>query len=768
MRALLLRISGIVQGVGFRPFIHRLALETGVKGYVKNLGGGEVEVWVEGEERNVQEFVERLFRDKPPTAEIEDVVTLEVEPRGFKEFKILKSSSSRKKISMIPPDFAICDECMKEVLDPKSRWYMYPFNSCAWCGPRFSMIYRVPYDRENTAMRKFPLCDECLREYSDVNNIRRYHAQGISCPRCGPKLQLYTSDGKPIEVDDPIGFAAEKINEGFIVAVKGIGGFHIAALATDDGVVLELRRRKRRPQKPFALMALDLETVRRIAVVSELEEKVLKSYVRPIVLLRKRGDSPVSEYVAPGLDRIGVMLPYTALHYMLLSRIKDRFAIMTSANPSGLPMCTSEDCVFKMLSKVVDYVLAHNREIVNRVDDSVVKVVAGRTVIIRRGRGYAPRWVKTAFAFKKPVVAFGADLNNACAVAVDRYVILTQYIGDLENLETVEFMKKALKFLLDTYGVKLSDAIIACDMHPRYTSSAIAEEYAKAHNAKLVKIQHHHAHIVSAMVEQGVEEGSECVGVAIDGVGYGTDGSVWGGEVMLVTYESFTRVGHLAHAPLVGGDVTVEYPARMLYTYLEAAFGREEATRIFTERRYVDMLKYGEKELKAIQACLDRGSYVKSSSTGRFLDAVSAALRVCWIRTFEGEPPMKLEAAASRGRNLGFEFKVIGTEPPYVIDVIDAFRSFILDDKYRVEDVAYTVLYELGRALAKIAKRYLKDRVYVSGGAAVNEFILKGMIEELGDECVYVNTKVPPGDGGLALGQAAIAYFRALREGLLE
>ncbi|OYT56316.1 MAG: carbamoyltransferase HypF, partial [Desulfurococcales archaeon ex4484_217_2] len=327
--ALKLRVSGVVQGVGFRPFVYRIAVKNGIKGYVKNLGGSEVEIHAEGSLLNILSFIRDLVVEKPPPAEIEILEIEESKPKVFKEFSILKSGKNPKMFSMIPPDIGICDDCLREILDRNSRWYMYPFNSCAWCGPRFSIIEKIPYDRENTSMRDFPLCEECLSEYRDPENIRRFHAQGISCPKCGPKVWLVDNSGELVETDDPIKFAAKLIDEGYIVAIKGLGGFHIAALATNDEVVLTLRERKRRPQKPFALMALNIDVVRKIAYVPREAEELLLSPQKPIVLLPKRENTPISEYVAPGLSTIGVMLPYTGLHYILLMYTKDKYLIMT-------------------------------------------------------------------------------------------------------------------------------------------------------------------------------------------------------------------------------------------------------------------------------------------------------------------------------------------------------------------------------------------------------------------------------------------------------
>ncbi|MEM4476310.1 MAG: carbamoyltransferase HypF, partial [Desulfurococcaceae archaeon] len=409
MKALKLVITGIVQGVGFRPFIHRIAVKYNLKGYVKNSGGSEVEVWVEGEYGDLSKFIKELYFQKPPPAILEEVEVYPQEPQGFKEFYILKSTAIKEKHSMIPPDFSICSECLSEILDPGNRRYRYPFNSCAWCGPRFSMIYRAPYDRENTSMAKYKLCSECTKEYNDISDVRRHHAQGISCPEDGPRLWLTDRSGNKVEAEDPVLEAAKIIDEGYIVAVKGLGGYHLAALASNDEVVLKLRSRKNRPRKPFAIMALDRTVLDKLVYLNEDSLKVLESPAKPIVLLPKKPDTPASKYVSPGLCFEGVFLPYTGLHYLILLETKDRFLIMTSGNAHGKPMCINEECAYRDLSGIADYFLVHDREIVNRVDDSVIRFTDEKPVMLRRGRGYTPLWIKLPFNLRKKYVALGAD-----------------------------------------------------------------------------------------------------------------------------------------------------------------------------------------------------------------------------------------------------------------------------------------------------------------------------------------------------------------------
>ncbi|RLG85337.1 MAG: carbamoyltransferase HypF, partial [Thermoprotei archaeon] len=700
--ALNLRITGIVQGVGFRPFIYRLAKGLNLRGYVKNLGGCEVEVYIEGERDSIMRFLSKLMVKKPPTSIIDEVEIALTEIKGLKEFYIERSGLESSLPSMIPPDIGICDECLREILDPKSRWYLYPFNSCVWCGPRFSMIEKVPYDRDNTSMRDFPLCSECLREYNDPNNVRRFHAQGISCPKCGPKVKLYDNRGLPIKTSDPIGEAAKLVNEGFIVAIKGLGGYHIAALASDDDVVLKLRLRKNRPQKPIVLVPL-------------------------------RENSPVSKYVAPGLDMLGVMLPYTGLHYLLLLETRDKFLIMTSGNPQGKPICIDEESAFKKLRGIVDYFLVHNRRIINRVDDSVLRVTWGKPVFLRRSRGYAPTWIKTRIYFKKPVIALGAELANTAAIAYRNYIIPTQYIGDMDELENVEFLESALKFLLKTYKIDVREAIIVSDLNPVYATTKLAEKYHREYETPLVKVQHHHAHIASAMVEYGIGNPSErVIGIAIDGFGLGTDGMAWGGEVLEVSYREFKRIGHLEYQPLPGGDISTIWPTRILISILGRVLDEEEVYSLVSKFNLHGKLKYGFKELQLLlKQCKSVKLY--TSGMGRILDTISALLNVCWYRSYEGEPAMKLEAYSRKGKILNHNIKITCNNGVSIVNTTDIVLWCIekLMDNVDKPSIGKTVQYMLGYALGSIAKSSIKGRrdvigdvVFVSGGAAVNEIIL--------------------------------------------
>lgn len=755
-------IVGLTQGVGFRPFVYRIARKNNLGGYIRNRGGSEVEVHIEGRPRDVERFLKDLNELKPPPAEIEELIIVDVDPQGTRSFLILPSERGAEAFSQIPPDFSICDYCLEEIRNRDSRFYRYPFHSCAWCGPRFTIIERIPYDRNNTSMADFPLCKECRREYEDPDNLRRFHAQGISCAKCGPRLWLTDNGGEVVDTVNPLETAARLIDEGNIVAIKGIGGFHIAALATDDEVVLELRRRKKRPQKPFAIMAIDIDAASRIVRIDERAKNLLLSPSRPIVLLPEREDTPVSRNVAPGLTEQGVMLAYSGIHYLLLEATRDRFLIMTSGNRKGKPIAKTNSDALKQLSDMVDYFVFHNRRIINRVDDSVVRFTNGRPVFLRRSRGYVPRWLRINIEAQKPVVAFGAELQNAGAVAFSDKIILTQYTGDMDELENLLFLEEALNFLIRAYGIDLNECIFVADMHPRCKSRFLAEEWAKRFSSEVIYVQHHKAHIASVLAENRIDPEEKIVGIAIDGVGYGEDGYIWGGEVFYGKLTNLRRVGHIAYSPMPGGDLATRYPLRMLLGILSIFLSDGEIEEIFVERGLIHRFRTPrEFEIALRQARLES---TKTSSIGRVLDAVSGLLGVCYERTYEGEPAIKLEAFSRRGKIIdGIDVAIRRNGDVWILDTAKFFES-MLNNSSRPEDIAKTAQYALGWGLGRIAAKYLSNTeiqaVFVSGGAAVNDYIIQGIYEGAGKAGIVVNTWAPPGDGGIALGQTYLAIAR--------
>ncbi len=768
-RAIRIRVIGIVQGVGFRPYVYRLATKLGLSGYVVNLGGSEVEIYIEGSRRAIEEFLELFEQEKPPPAKLEKIEVEYVEPLGLDKFEIRKSIYKLSRRSMIPPDFGICRYCTEEVLGSSTRFSKYYWNSCAWCGPRFSMMYSVPYDRHNTAMKKYPLCRECRRDYEDPLNTRRFHAQGISCPICGPKTRIYSIAGEEIPANNPVAWASEKIEEGYIIAIKGVGGYHIAALATNDEVVAELRKRKKRPTKPFAVMARDCTKASEIVEISSRECKVLESPERPILLLPKKDNTRISELVAPGLDTIGVFLPYTGFQLLLLRRLRDGYIIMTSGNRSGYPMCIDLECVFTHLSDIVDYVVDHDREIVHRVDDSVLRYTDGELVFLRRARGYAPMWLQTTIELPE-AVAVGAELQSAGAVSFEDKIVLTQFIGDLDEPGQIEDLERELQWLINTY--KLEPKIVALDMHPLYRNRKLALELAEKYNIELVEVQHHHAHAASAMIEHNIEQGEKRIAITIDGVGYGPDKTIWGGEVLVASYTEYKRIGCLNKFPLPGGDRATTYPVRALIGILSTiGLDEEETITLLSKRGLLSpkYLPYGEREARIAWRQTRIPNTVWTTSMGRTLDAAAVLLSVAWSRGYEGEPAMRLEAAARGGRDLDFEIPVVVRENLLVVDTSRLFEwiIWVLEENKPVNDIALTVQKSLGRALGRIAlssSKKLGGEVIVSGGAAVNTYIIQGIREALEEQelKLLLQKKLPPGDGGIAAGQIAVAATKLL------
>lgn len=755
--AYLIEVSGIVQGVGFRPFVYRIAKRVGLRGYVRNLGN-YVEILAECDEEKLRRFLDLLRKEKPPLARIEDVRVREVRDEGYDDFYVIKSGEGEGS-SIIPPDINVCDKCLEEMFDPRDRRYLFPFITCTDCGPRFTIVTDVPYDRINTTMIDFPLCEDCEREYTNPMD-RRYKAEPLSCWKCGPRYFLYDNSGRRIEVDDPISEAARLIEEGHILAIKGIGGTHLATLTTDDEVVLKLRRRRRRPNRPFAVMARNLDVVRKFAVVSKEEEELLTSFRRPIVLLRKSDDYYLSEYVAPGLHTIGVMLPYSPFHYLLMRNFDDPI-IMTSANYPGEPMVLELDEALRKLGKVADYFLFHNRRIANRCDDSVIRISGGEIAFIRRSRGYVPEPIDTRF--KSSVIATGPDLSSTGAVMKKGRCYLTQHIGDVENLETLEFLESAIRHMMKLTRTREIDAV-ACDLHPMFPSTTLAESLSDELGVELFRVQHHHAHAATLLAEHGLDR---IVAITCDGVGYGLDGQPWGGEVLLSTYSAFERIAHLKPQPMPGGDLAAKYPARMVLGILYEALG--EDVRRIAERYLLDGFKRGIREIEFSIRQLEKGINTPwTSSTGRVLDALSALLGVCYYRSYDGEPAMKLEAFATRGdpRAIRIEIDFLERNGVLMLDTTKMLLSALeaLERGERREDIAASFQRALAEGLYALAMETCFDErdFGFSGGVALNDFIattLRKLFEESGKR-FFLNKLVPRGDGGVSFGQACVAAAR--------
>jgi hydrogenase maturation protein HypF len=742
-------VQGIVQGVGFRPFVYRTAVRNGLVGSVRNLGDAGVEIIVEGTPEQIARFLEELQARKPPLAEIEALRVADL-PRDGKlsAFKIERSQAGEGSSGTIPPDTAICDGCVEDIRN-RSRYHGYWATSCTDCGPRFTTIRSLPYDRERTSFAEFPMCPACAKEYTDSLD-RRYHAQTIACPSCGPRLYF---NGSP--EGDPIAKAAEALKAGRIVAIKGLGGTHLACDATSEEVVLRLRARLGRPQQPFALMATEGQ-LQQLAEPSPEEWRLLRSPRRPIVVLNKRPASPLAPSVAPGLHNVGVMLPYTGLHYLLFEHL-DFPLVMTSANMPGRPMLIENGEIEERLEGIADDFLLHDREIVARCDDSVLRHSLGWR-FIRRSRGWVPTPLELDLG-EEPILALGAELNNTFALYLDRKCYLSQHIGHVDDLETFQFLREAIAHLLAITGAKLP-RVLACDLHPRFLTTRLAEELGE----RVIRVQHHHAHIAAVLGEHGLER---AVGLALDGVGYGTDGRIWGGEVLIAERADFRRVGGLRSAPMPGGDLATRFPARMAAGFLFAAGLRgaklEQALGDHLLPHFRSL-----RELELVKRQLEAGLNVfQTSSAGRFLDAVSVLLGVCSERTCEGEPAMKLEAAAREGRPIELELPFAVEEGRPVLDTPALFlRLLELKGRHSPADLAATAQWALAAGLARLAIRAAREsgleEVALAGGVAYNEAItsvIKAEVERAGLK-LYLNEKVPCGDGGISFGQAVVAGTR--------
>jgi hydrogenase maturation protein HypF len=754
-------VSGIVQGVGFRPFIYRIAVKSNLVGYVRNLGDAGVKIVVEGEELDIERFEEEIREEKPPLAQIYDMKTdhLEIERKTFTRFSISESSRERDHSgSVIPPDVAICDNCAHELRNPNDRRHDYFFTTCTNCGPRYSTILGLPYDRSNTTMQDFDMCDECKAEYTNPKD-RRFHAQTIACNKCGPKVYLLEKDGSNVDCDDPIRTAGKLIQDGYILAVKGNGGFHVATSTLKSEPIARLRLVKHRSQKPFAIMARSIDAVRSFADVSEYEEQLLTSYIRPIVLLDKSDAYSLSDLVAPELHNVGVMLPYTALHLMLFDHVREPAFVMTSANPPGEPILIDNEKTIKELGgNPIDYLLVHNRRIAQRCDDSVLRVSAfGKQSILRRSRGFAPAPVQLSKQSKFCTLALGGEYNVTSCLLLGDKAFISQHIGDLEKYETYLFLKQATEHLVDLTNAR--PELVACDLHPRFATTRLAKEFGQKLGAEVIQVQHHHAHVKALMAEYSVPE---MIGIACDGVGYGSDGNLWGGELLYCADygQTFERLGHLQEHPMPGGDLAAVYPLRMLagllHEYPDVAEG-------FLRSR-TSHLPHGKAEIDVVMKQLSSSRNPLTSSCGRVLDSMSSLLDVCYERTYEGEPAMKLESVALNGEDkLKLEPEI---KDGNIIQTGNLALTVLNNiEKETVHDLGYSVQSYIARSLAEIAineaDRLGVKHVGFTGGVAYNDRIVSLVQEIVISEGLkfYAHNHIPPGDGGLSFGQAIAAGY---------
>ena len=742
--------TGIVQGVGFRPFIYRLAVRCGLAGFVQNRPDG-VLVEVQGTASAIESFYSSVGQELPPLANITGVASSEIAVIGDTEFKIIGSENEGIREVHIAPDSAVCADCLKELFDHADRRFRYPFINCTNCGPRLTIINDIPYDRLHTSMACFPLCLKCRTEYENPAD-RRFHAEPNACIVCGPQLELRDAEGKIIPCDGPVGKAIELIAAGNVLAIKGLGGFHLCVDATSDEAVKKLRSRKYREEKPLAIMVRDIEQAKLIAEISDEEHALLISFQRPIVLLKKKKNTRISPLVAPSVPNLGIMLPYAPLHYLLLEN-KFLALVMTSANQVDEPICISNREAQSRLKGIVDYFLVHNRDILVRCDDSIAFVTGGNPQLMRRSRGYAPRPLILKESFPA-VLALGPQLKTTQCIIKDNFAFLSPHIGDLETPQARDFFHESLALMK---RITQSDPqIIACDYHPAYYSTQVAKELKEV---RVVHVQHHHAHIVSCMAENQID--GDVIGLAMDGTGYGLDGNAWGGEFLIANATQFQRFGHLQYFVLPGGEKAIHEPWRIGVSLLRQVYGKswsEIASRLhFTpDQTNFELLD------KIMET---RFNSPLSSGLGRLFDGVAAIVGLRRNISFEGQAAMELEAKAQiLGIVLPFEI-LRNPDDSYILDLSAAIRA-IVENIFlgkSVEEIASAFHATLTAAFAAMSMEMRKatdiNRVALSGGCFQNRILLEGTVAELKKKNfeVYYHSQVPANDGGVCLGQAVIA-----------
>ncbi|MBS4034645.1 MAG: carbamoyltransferase HypF [Ignavibacterium sp.] len=749
-------IQGAVQGVGFRPFIYKLACELNLNGIIANNVNG-VSIDVEGDEGLLNEFISRIKFDKPRHSVINSINKTKLELNGYDDFKIIESESSGEPNTIILPDIAVCNECFYEMLDPENRRYLYPFINCTNCGPRFSIIDSLPYDRPNTSMKNFEMCDQCREEYENPLD-RRFHAQPIACPKCGPQVQLLNHNGKLIcEKEDAISEAFQKIKEGRIIALKGLGGFQLIVNAVDDNAVRKLRERKHRDEKPFALMFPSIEMIHDHCIVSGVEKNTLVSSESPIVLLKKKSfirhqassiqhpASSISESVAPKNPYLGVMLPYTPLHYLLMQELGEPI-IATSGNISEEPMCIDENEAIEKLSGIADYFLIHNRPIVRPVDDSIVRVIKQKPTILRRARGYAPLPISIRNAAEENFVCVGGHLKNTISMKKGNEVFISQHIGDLENTEAEKYFCNTISDFKQMY--KVNPDYLVHDLHPDYLSSKFCHQQ----KAKTIPVQHHLAHIAGCYEENNLE--GKCFAVCWDGTGFGLDNTIWGGEFFIYSEDDFNRAAHFRKFRIPGGDAAVKDARRSLTGILYEIFGNAIP---FSKLN----LAVPENDLRLFTQMLNKNlNCFETTSVGRIFDAVSSLLSICSKSSYEGQAAMMLEFAADQTILSRYDFNLTD-KSILIFDWQPMFEQMFIDleKEISVSEISAKFHNTLAEIIATLANRAAQKNVVLTGGCFQNVLLLELTINRLTENgfIPYWNQKIPTNDGGISFGQAVFA-----------
>jgi len=790
-----IRISGTVQGVGFRPKVYRIAKDLNLKGDIFNDGEG-VLIRVSGSQESIEEFVKIIQLESPKLANINQLKRIVCQHDfEFNDLTISDSINTEVKTQIVP-DAATCENCKQEIFDPLSRFYRYPFTNCTHCGPRLSIINSIPYDRHNTSMKAFAMCSECSSEYADIEN-RRFHAQPVACYTCGPQAWLERADGKPVTAAmfsmlDDVDAVCTLLQRGKIVAIKGLGGFHLACDATNQAAVEKLRQRKQRYHKPFALMARDIQVIEQYCKLTKREKELLESTSAPIVLINSPL-LPLSPSIAPRQNTLGFMLPYTPLHHLILRRM-NRPIVLTSGNISNEPQCIDNQEARKKLSQIADYFLFHNREIVNRVDDSVVRVIGDKLQIVRRARGYTPAPINLPPGFENipQILAMGSELKNTFCLLRDGKAILSQHLGDLEKATVFKSYQETLNLYLNLF--EHQPEAVAVDKHPEYLSTKLGKELAAANNIRLYNIQHHHAHIAACMAENALSLDSEPVlGIALDGLGYGEpvavdgfpgisklanpkgeDNTLWGGEFLLADYCNFTRLAALKQVPLIGGEQANYQPWRNTYAQLISAFKWLDIKQNYGN---LEILKYLEqKPLRLLNELKDKSLNTPlTSSTGRLFDAVAAAIGICREQcSYEGQAAIEMEALIDvnrlnqRKETLTYPFKINFLDSIYSIDPSPMWKALLDDLQQKTSAQIIAEKFHVGFAIAIVetvnilAQQNPIKHVVLTGGVFQNRILLEQVTKRLQTSGINVLTHslVPCNDGGLSLGQAVIAAAR--------
>ncbi|MEN8076549.1 carbamoyltransferase HypF [Clostridioides difficile] len=747
----LIEVKGIVQGVGFRPFVYNLAIKYKLLGWVNNNGNGVI-IDIEGSKENIYKFIENLKNNPPPLANIISIKVLEMNNINYKSFSIKISNNNLKATTYISPDFSICPQCKEEIFDVNNRRYKYPFTNCTNCGPRFSIIKELPYDRQTTTMKEFEMCDKCKEEYSDPIN-RRFHAQPNACPVCGPKVLILNNVDKEIKCESPLNEVIELLKKGNIFAIKGLGGFNLVCDGKNENAISLLRQRKKRPTKPLAVMMKDLDTVKKYCTLNEKEEKLLKSKKRPIVLLKKIEDFNLPQNLAPNNKKLGVMIPYTPLHYLLFDNSLD-VLVMTSANISGQPMIYTNDDAVAKLAGVVDYYLIHDRDIYISIDDSVSKVSLNEERVIRPARGYAP--YTFSLETSEEILSLGSQMKNTVALSNKKDIFISEYIGDLENIDTLNNLENVLKHFIKIYDIK--PKVVVYDKHPDFTYKYIdmGNILEAESEIKFIEVQHHHSHIVSCMTENNIN--TKVIGIAFDGTGYGEDKTIWGGEFIICDKKSFKRMGHLDYFNLPGGESAIKEPWKIGISLLYKTY-KDEFNKFIPKHFQND-------SINVIKTMIDNNiNSPKTSSIGRLFDGVASLIGFSNKITFEGESAIYLENISDEQNDEVYEFQIEEIDNNFILKFENIIKNIINDININ-KDIKIiskrfhnTIIKSTVEIALKIREKSNINIIAISGGVFQNEILFRGIVNGLKEYGFQVLThnNIPCNDSGISLGQLVIA-----------